>query len=237
MPLFILGLVILGWIYCYLHLTAKVKRKLNQIQSAVLIEVNSIGNYQLNLPLGKLGIPIEINEYRQINVVFPRLTSKGEIQYVSGWYELQAINVQPNLGNRLADDWSRLNVAQELFPLIKDHLLFVEPEILRLNAQWHELKRIYDLVSSSDIYAQQKDIYKQALLQIQNLLKKAKELEEIHIRTIREILIGREIARYDPELLPNSSSRLDFQYRQIKQEYQFMKDTAIAYMELLRRPL
>jgi hypothetical protein len=47
-------------------------------------------------------------------------------------------------------------------------------------------------------------------------------------------LIGRKIAQYDPNLLPNDGFAIENKYKRIKEEYQYMKDTATAYAELLR---
>jgi hypothetical protein len=35
-----------------------------------------------NLPLGNLGIFFDVNENRRIRVVFPKLTSEGDVQYI-----------------------------------------------------------------------------------------------------------------------------------------------------------
>lgn len=87
----------------------------------------------------------------------------------------------------------------------------------------------------SELYLSQQEIYERALFQVENLLDKAEELQRVYVRLIREVLIGREIAQYSPDLLPNDSLAIDNQYKKIKEEYQYMKDTATAYAELLRK--
>ncbi|NJL22573.1 MAG: hypothetical protein HC895_19970 [Leptolyngbyaceae cyanobacterium SM1_3_5] len=90
------------------------------------------------------------------------------------------------------------------------------------------------MVATSDFYASQQHIYERALIQIENLLHKAEELQQVYVRFIREVLIGRQVAEYDPNLLPDNGMAIDQQYRRIKREYQTIKDAAIAYGELIQ---
>ncbi|WZF15203.1 hypothetical protein WKK05_21690 [Nostoc sp. UHCC 0302] len=185
-----------------------------------------------NLPLGKLGIFYEVNEKRRIRVIFPKLTQEG-IEYIYSWHNLRSIRI-PTLENINSQSRVNLQVAQQLAFLMKEHIQFIEPEILNLRKQWHKINELLDLVATSEFYASQQGIYKRALFQIENLLDKAEELQQVYIGFIREVLIGRQVAGYDPNLLPDDGFAIDNQYKRIREEYQYMKDTATAYAELLR---
>ncbi|WP_341525209.1 hypothetical protein [Nostoc sp. UHCC 0302] len=197
-----------------------------------MVEVEGADIRYPNLPLGKLGIFYEVNEKRRIRVIFPKLTQEG-IEYIYSWHNLRSIRI-PTLENINSQSRVNLQVAQQLAFLMKEHIQFIEPEILNLRKQWHKINELLDLVATSEFYASQQGIYKRALFQIENLLDKAEELQQVYIGFIREVLIGRQVAGYDPNLLPDDGFAIDNQYKRIREEYQYMKDTATAYAELLR---
>ncbi len=222
----ILLLAVRYWIFFYSQ------KKIAQIQSNLVVEVDGANARYPNLPLGKLGIFFDVNEKQRIRVVFPKLTSDG-IEYIYSWHNLASIRM-PTLEKIDAQGRVNLKAAQEIAFLIKEHLNFVEPEILNLKKQWIKTNELLDLVATSEFYASQQGMYQRALSQIESLLDKAEELQQVYIGFIREMLIGRQIAGYDPHLLPDNGWAIDNQYKKIKEEYQYMKDTAIAYAELLR---
>ncbi|MBD2213449.1 hypothetical protein H6G27_26770 [Nostoc linckia FACHB-104] len=207
-------------------------QKIEKIRSNLVVEVDGANTRYPNLPLGNLGIFFAVKENRRIRVVFPKLTQEG-IEYIYSWHNLESISI-PNLEK--ADNRARTNIkaAQELAFLMNEHIQFVEPEILNLRKQWRKINELLDLVATSDFYASQQEIYERALLQIENLLDKAEELQQVYIGFIREMLIGRQIAGYEPNLLLDNAVLIDNQYKKIREEYQYMKDTATAYAELLR---
>ncbi|MBD2163856.1 hypothetical protein H6G04_05490 [Calothrix membranacea FACHB-236] len=207
-------------------------QKIEKIRSNLVVEVDGANTRYPNLPLGNLGIFFAVKENRRIRVVFPKLTQEG-IEYIYSWHNLESISI-PNLEK--ADNRARTNIkaAQELAFLMNEHIQFVEPEILNLRKQWRKINELLDLVATSDFYASQQEIYERALLQIENLLDKAEELQQVYIGFIREMLIGRQIAGYEPNLLLDNAVLIDHQYKKIREEYQYMKDTATAYAELLR---
>lgn len=207
-------------------------QKINRIKSNLVVEVDGADSRYPNLPLGNLGIFFEVNENRRIRVIFPKLTKEG-IEYIYSWHNLQSIRI-PSLEK--TDTTGRINikVAQEIASLIKEHIQFVEPEILNLRKQWHKINELLDLVATSELYAPQQVLYERALFQIENLLSKAEELQQVYVGFIREVLIGSKVAEYDTNLLPDDGFAIDNQYKRIREEYQNMKDTATAYTELLR---
>ncbi|NJO66578.1 MAG: hypothetical protein HC832_03450 [Leptolyngbyaceae cyanobacterium RM1_405_57] len=154
------------------------------------------------------------------------------MQYIYSWHDLRFIHIPTS--KKSGHGETNLKIAQELAFLMKEHIQFVEPEILSLRKQWHKINELLDLVATSDFYANQQEIYERALFQVENLLNKAEELQQVYVRFIREVLIGRQVAGYDPTLLLSDSVTVDHQYKKIRQEYQTMKETATAYTELLR---
>jgi hypothetical protein len=206
-------------------------QKIRQIKQHIVVEVDGVDTRYSDLPLGKLGIFYEINEQRRIRVVFPKLTPEGDVQYIYSWHYLRSIRI-PSLNQASAQSKTTLLAAQELTSLIEEHLQ-LEPEILNLREQWRKISDLLDLVATSDFYASQEEIYERALLQVENLLSKAEDLQKVYIRFIREALIANKIAGYSPNLLPDGNIDLDQQYKIVRAEYQKMKDTATAYAELL----
>jgi gamma-glutamyl:cysteine ligase YbdK (ATP-grasp superfamily) len=128
----------------------------------------------------------------------------------------------------------KLRVGKELSPLIKEHLQ-IEQEILSLEEQDCKVNDLADLVSTSELYSSQLELYEKALVQIEKLLKKARQLQNIYIHLIREGLIGIQVAGYNPDTIQNDRLAFDSKYRRIREEYQYMKDLATAYTELLRQ--
>lgn len=226
----LLALIFIGGVYGFVFYR---NQKIERIRSNVVVEVNGANTRYPNLPLGNLGIFFEVNEKHKIRVVFPKLTPEGDVEYIYSWHKLESISI-PTLENTDTQGRVNLRVAQELNFLIKEHIQFVEPEILNLKKQWNKINKLLDLIATSQLYASQQGVYERALVQVENLLDKAEELQQVYVCFIREVLIGRKVVEYDPNLLPNDSFAIDRHYKRIKEEYQNLKDTATAYTELLR---
>ncbi|MBE9099055.1 hypothetical protein [Vacuolonema iberomarrocanum] len=222
----LLILIALGGVYWFVLSRAQ---KIKQIKNSVVLEVDGADTRYSDLPLGKLGIFYEISDNQRVRVVFPKLTSHGDVQYIYSWHNLPSIHL-PALEKTSPQ---KLRAAQELAALVKEHLQ-LEPEILSLREQRQKISDLLNLVATSNFYASQQDIYERALFQVENLLDKAEDLESVYVRFIREALIGNKIVGYSPDLLPDGNSNIDHQYKLIRAEYQRMKDTATAYAELLR---
>ena len=198
-----------------------------------VVEVAGVNTRYPDLPLGALGIVYEIGQNRKVRVIFPKLTSQGLVRYIYSWHQLDDVHV---LTQSKTNTHQQVNVqtAKDLAFLIKEHVQFVEPEILNLSDQRRKIHQLLDLVTTSELYQSQQDIYQQGLVQVESLLQKAEELEKVYIRYIREILIGQKIVSYSKKLSSDDSIASDYQYHKVKQEYQYMKDSAHAYGELLR---
>ncbi|MDX2212230.1 MAG: hypothetical protein SFY66_02965 [Oculatellaceae cyanobacterium bins.114] len=230
--LLVLALVIGGVYWFVVYPEQKIKR----LKNNVVVEVDGAEIRYPNLPLGNLGIFFTANAKNRVQVVFPSLTLEGDVQYIYSWHGLPSVHLPgqvPQLKPSETQTGLNLRVAQELATLMKEHIRFVEPEISNLRKQWNKINDLLDLISTSDFYASQQETHERALFQVEQLLEKAETLQQVYIRFIREVLIGREIAGYDPDLLPDDSVAIDSQYRQIRDEYLHMKETAIAYTQLL----
>lgn len=101
-----------------------------------------------------------------------------------------------------------------------------------LGDQIDELTRLEDLARSSEIYAKQAQLYSRAKLQVWNLLQNNYQLEKECQHFIREVLIGGELANYDPDSIPDILDvkiRLDSRRKQVAAEYEYVKLEMQAY--------
>lgn len=186
---------------------------------------------ELDYPLGNLGIFSQLNNKQdKVLVIFPNLTKDGDLEYISCWYDLVDVFVY-SLEAPVRHE--NLIIMQQLSPTIQEHLQ-IEKDISKLEKQEQDLKQLLKLISSSDLYSEQKDIYDRALEQVQKMIDRAIELEKIYIRLVREILIGKELSNFNPNKIIDDYIEIDSQYKKVKEEYQHLKDTANAYTELLQ---
>jgi hypothetical protein len=206
-------------------------KKIEKILNSNIILINEPEEKYYNLCLKNYGIPIKVNERDKVQVIFPRLTAEGDVEYIFSWHSLDVVEL-PNIETAQQD--IKLSVGKELAPLIKEHLQ-IEQEILSLEEQDCKVNDLAELVSTSELYSSQLELYEKALVQIEKLLKKAKQLENIYIHLIREGLIGIQVAGYNPDTIQNNRLAFDSKYRRIREEYQYMKDVATAYTELMRQ--
>jgi hypothetical protein len=204
--------------------------KIRQLQRCAIVRVEGVESRYPSLPLGTFGLFYQAKDRQKVRVIFPRLTEVGEVEYIYSWHPLQAVHPAkvPKVKDR---DYIYVTALQDLAPLIYEHLE-IEPEIGKLQEEYYKLRRLADLVATSDLYAEQEDVYNRALVQVKNLLAKAEQLEQVYVRFVREVLIGSELAAYNPDLLEYNTFVIDEQYQRIKAEYQHLKDVAIAYADL-----
>lgn len=208
------------------------REKLPESKKAV-VEVKPSLNLDKDLLLGCFVIPTMIVDKKtaKIQVILPNLTTDGELYYEYNWIPRTLVKF-PKKEAKTGEDRVRLEAAEELIKPIIEHLQ-VKSELKELNEQYQELKELFNLVSTSEFYADQKSLYKRGLAQINELITKAENLEKTYYKLIREVLIGIRLAKYDPSKIPDRHIALDSQYQEIKEEYEHMKDTATAYNELV----
>lgn len=206
-------------------------KKIEKVLNTRIILINKIEDRYSNLCLNSYGLPVKFKERDKVQVIFPRLTSKGDVEYIFSWHNLDDVEI-PEV--EIAQNDIKLRAAKELAPLIKEHLQ-IEQEISSLEEQYQKVNDLADLVSTSELYSSQLDIYERAIVEIGNLLEKAEQLQKIYIHLIREGLIGVQVAGYNPDNIRDNRLAFDSQYKRIKEEYQYMRDAATAYHELMRQ--
>ena len=219
----IIGIIIVSLFY-FIH------QKARKILKSKVIFIHSKRINLKNLPLGKYAIASRIYNSSQVEVIFPQLNESGNLVYTSQCYYLAEISI-PTLDKHR--NKMEFQVAKNLSKYIKEHLQ-TEEEIKDLVLQYQQVHDLSKLILKSDMYSNQINIYQKAIEEIVKLLDKAKELEKMYIQIIREGLIGVKIAKYNPNNLKNNQMVHQMKYKQVRDEYQYMKDTAHAYGELMR---
>jgi hypothetical protein len=206
-------------------------KKVEKVLNNKVILIKVVEERYSNLCLKNYGIPLKVKERDKVQVIFPRLNPKGDVEYIFSWHNLDDVEI-PEV--EIDQNDIKLRAAKELAPLIKEHLQ-IEQEILSLEEQYQKVNDLADLVSTSELYSSQLDIYERAIVEIENLLGKAEQLQKIYIHLIREGLIGIQVAGYNPDNIRDNRLAFDSQYTRIKEEYQYMRDAATAYQELMRQ--
>lgn len=206
-------------------------KKVEKVLNTKIVLINEVEERYYNLCLKNYGLPLKVKERDKVQVIFPRLTPNGDVEYIFSWHNLDDVEI-PEV--EIDQNDIKLRAAKELAPLIKEHLQ-IEQEILSLEEQYQKVNDLADLVSTSELYSSQLDIYERAVVEIENLLEKAEQLQKIYIHIIREGLIGIQVAGYNPDNIRDNRLAFDSQYKRIKEEYQYMRDAATAYQELMRQ--
>jgi hypothetical protein len=206
-------------------------KKVEKVLNTKIVLINEVEERYSNLCLKNYGLPLKVKERDKVQVIFPRLTPNGDVEYIFSWHNLDDVEI-PEV--EIDQNDIKLRAAKELAPLIKEHLQ-IEQEILSLEEQYQKVNDLADLVSTSELYSSQLDIYERAVVEIENLLGKAEQLQKIYIHLIREGLIGIQVAGYNPDNIRDNRLAFDSQYKRIKEEYQYMRDAATAYQELMRQ--
>lgn len=207
-------------------------QKIRRMQRSLVAQVPGAEVRYPDFPLGNIGIFSNSDKRHRVRVIFPTLAPRDRIEYVCAWYSIHAVNC-PRLERSTGQTRTNLEFAQELAFLVHDHIRFIEPEIHRLQEQRRQLSQLRTLVSTSELYGAQQALYDRALIQVNELLDKAEELQFAYVRAIREILIGRQVAAYDPSGLPTSHHTLDSRYITVREEYEQMKALSTAHRELM----
>lgn len=204
--------------------------QIRAIRASDVVVVKGAEDRYPNLPLGNFAVPHRFRSPDRVQVVFPTITDKGDVEYIYSWHSLNSVT--PITLSR-SHRQNKIRVMAELAPVIKEHLK-LELDTITLENQSVKINKIAELVAVSDFYGSQLEIYERAIDETEKLIKKVEELSEVYVRIVRETLIGTRIAEFNPDLLLDLHVPLDAQYERVKAEYQFMKDTAQAYYELLR---
>lgn len=231
MELFLFILIILIFAAIIISLIYFRQRKINKILENKVVFVHSNRTDNNNLLLGKYGITLQRYNSSQVEVIFPKLNESGDLVYVSKYYYLAEISIPRSDKHKNKIEFQ---MAKDLAKYIKEHLQ-TEKEIEDLVLQYQQVHDLKKLVLKSDMYSNQIDVYEKAIKEIKKLIAKAKELEKMYIQIVREGLIGIKIANYNPNNIKDNQIAHQMMYKRVKDEYQYMKDTAHAYGELMRQ--
>ncbi|MBD1842763.1 hypothetical protein H6F89_04935 [Cyanobacteria bacterium FACHB-63] len=204
--------------------------QIRTIRNSDVVIVKGAEDRYPNLPLGNFAVPHRFRAPDRVQVVFPTITDAGDVEYIYSWHSLNSVT--PIALSR-TDRQNKIRVMAELAPIMKEHLK-LEFDTIALEKQFEKINKIAKLVAVSDFYSSQLEIYEKAIDETNKLIKKVDELSEVYVRIVRETLIGTRIADFNPDLLLDLHVPLDAQYERVKAEYQFMKDTAQAYYDLLK---
>ena len=206
-------------------------KKISRILENKVVAINNKKIKQDNLLLKKYAIPLQANNSSQIEVVIPLLNEIGELVYTYSLHFPSEIYL-PNIEEYKQS--IELRVARKLSIYIREHLK-TEKEIEELSAQYYKVHDLKELILKSEVYQNQIDIYDRAIDEICGLIDKAKQLEKMYLNLIREELIGVKIQNYNPTDIKDNQISHHLQYEQLKDEYEYMKEEAKAYSELMYR--
>ncbi len=207
----------------------KRNQKIKALKHHKIVVVNNTKINQEHLILKNYGTPLQIKESCRVEVIFPDLDKEGNLIYHSSWHHLPELSIPDFKEHHKIKEF---RVAKELGFYIKEHLK-TERELANLENQYSEVHDLAKLISKSDVYSTQIETYNKALIEIEKLIDKAEQLEKLYINFIKEGLIGIKINNYNPDHIQNNSVIHQTKYKQLIEEYQYMKDTAKAYGELM----
>ncbi|HEY9875515.1 MAG TPA: hypothetical protein V6D12_18940 [Candidatus Obscuribacterales bacterium] len=204
--------------------------KIKLLKTTPVVGVNGLQIRYQNLALQNYAVPIKVVDKNKVQVIFPKLTKAGNVEYIYSWHYLINIYV-PELTLKRKN--RKINTIKAIGMLIKEKLQ-IEQEISVLEKQHDKINELAGLVSFSEVYTNYVETYKRALVQIENVLEQARELRGVYACLIKEVLIGLQVAEYNPDTLQLSQVGFDLQYRRIKEEYQNMKEAVNVYTHLLQ---
>jgi hypothetical protein len=214
-------------------------RKVNKIQESDAISIPSQTLYSIPLEADKItkNLPLKNSKHTRTNQqstwliksIRPELEN-GVVKFIEFSHEINKVKVM----SKEPQD-SNFQTIKQISPLTKEIFNKIDPQLIEFNKQKDELQRLQELVSSSEVYRSKAEIYARGAAQIQQLIGNARDLRQEYLKFIREILIGAELSRFDPESMSDVLERkvvLDSKYQVITSKYQDLKLEMEAYSEL-----
>jgi hypothetical protein len=224
-----IAFIITGLLMAFVHY--KRQRKIIAIKRDSIVIINSTKDDSNTFIFNKYAIPVQINHSDIVEVVIPDLDDNGELQYHICSYDLSQISIPKYSEHKKILEFIAIN---ELKKYIKEDIK-TGKEIFRLREQRSKIRDLAKLIWKSDVHSNQIETFDRALSEINELINKAKQLEKLYINLVKESLIGVKIQKYNPDLLESNSIVYETKYKQLKEEYFYMKDTAKAYEDLMRK--
>lgn len=204
----------------------KVVQLLSQNQYSIPLEVIP---QQQKVKKSLYKIPINYKKSSWlIKSVKPQLTKEG-ISFKIFAHELDQVKV---VQKRSKD--STFELMQKISVPTQEVISKIEPQITEFNEQLDKLEELRSLAASSEVYSQQAEVYAKAIAQITDLVGKAEELKGECLKFVRENLIGAELAKYNPDHLPEVTQKIEFEakYKAINEKYELLREEVKAYFEL-----
>lgn len=213
-------------------------RKLNAIRQGKVLRLLTQDQYS---------IPLEVIEQKRevkkkffkipfsyqtsswlIKSVKPQLTKEG-ISFSIFAHELKQVKI-----GRKDSKNSTFELMEKISIPTQEIISKIEPQIAEFNQQIDRLEELRSLAASSEVYHQQAEVYGKAIAQITDLVNKAEELKRECLKFVRENLIGAELAKYNPDHLPEVTQKIEFdaKYKAIKEKYDLLREEVKAYFEL-----
>ncbi len=127
-----------------------------------------------------------------------------------------------------------LEIAKQVSYSLKT-MYQIAPKIGEFKQKIDELKQAKKLASLSEVYAEKVLDYSKIIAQIEETIENARKLHDECFKLIGEILIGAELAKFDPDTMSEPGEwKLQFATRAnaITEQFQFLQDKEKAYSEL-----
>lgn len=147
----LIGLIFIVLLFIFSQQQSK---KLRLVKNSPVVFVYGAQVRYPNLTLKNYGIPLKIKRQSKVKVLFPTLTTYGELEYIYSWHDLNDLDVSQTPGKSTD---AKLSTIHYLAPIINYHLQS-EPNALFLNEQYSQIKNLVYLVASSDLYADNLDL-------------------------------------------------------------------------------
>ncbi len=205
------------------------KQKIKYIKQHKIVVVNCKSQTS-NFLFRNYGIPIDIKKSGLVEIIFPDLDNESQLLYHYRWYHLSEVYIA-----ELAVSYSKtkeFKIIQNLNSYVQENLK-IENEITDMHSQYEKIYELTVLVAKSELYSNQLEIYDKALIQITKQIDKGKQLHRLYRRIIKEKLIGAKIANLNPDMINDNYIIQQTKYKQLKEEYKYMKDKVEAYQFLI----
>jgi hypothetical protein len=128
-----------------------------------------------------------------------------------------------------------LNIARQVSRPSKDIYCKVQPKLIEFKQTVAELKQKEKLAKSSAIYTKQAQLFSRASEQVEKLIDDNERYRNQCLEFIRETLIGAELARFNPDILPDPlewNLRLQTKRKELDEQFQKLRDEMATFSEL-----
>lgn len=130
-----------------------------------------------------------------------------------------------------------LEIARQVSLPVKE-IYSLKPKLMEFDQKVEELRRKERLANSSEVYTEKAQLFARASVQVEELISAGDKLRVDCLKFIRETLIGAELAKFDPETLPDPLEwKLKFQTtgEAFSERLQMLRDEINAFSELSKK--